>query len=416
MALPSTHLFLSLTDALWGELLYAARIAAQLRRAGDRVVFAGPPSAGLVLRDLEVDFRALPPGGDWLALVQQLIAAERCAALILVDLAFAYTHLEVTGLDATFVDQIPVPVIGLDVWDLECTNLLMERGSAGWILSRHCRDVSRRLIPSPMIRPSGWRDPLAAGVYNSLPDELPAPARRDELRARLGLGAGDRLIVLPTAVWQQPTVDPSDGYVARLTRRFPALVAQLLARLGGRVRIAHVGLRPLAELSAALGAHYRWQRQLSRSQFIELLTAADVMLSFNAMATTIGTAALLGVPVLLGGNSFGGQDAGEVLARLPFAPSPAVRAWLIAMAPLHPFRVWPFGLYRFTTPIVQDNPCVEMTRRFEILDEEGFVSAAQVLLWDDEAAAAVRARMASCLEAVRRLPSAVDVVAHHLRG
>lgn len=412
-----THLFLALADAPWGELLYAARIAAQLTAHGDRVVFAGPPGAALLLAGQPIQFEPLPPQNqrvDWLALVQGLVARERCDSLILVDLAIAYTHFEIAGIDATFLDAVGVPVIALDVWDLDCTNLLMERGTAGWILSRHCREVTRRLIPSPMIRPTGWRDALSAGVYNSLPDETPPPAKRGELRARLGVGDDERLIAFPTATWQQPAVDSTDRYVARLTQRTPELIAQRLALLGENVRVIHVGARAMPELAARLGARYKWVRQLPRGAFIEVLAASDLLLSFNSVATTIGTAATLGLPVLLGINSHGGATREEIAATLPFTATTATLEWLSSMAPLHPFRVWPYGLYRFAAPIVQDNACVEMTRRFELLDEQGFVAAARALLYDANAIAEARARMAACLSAVRALPSAVEVVAHHL--
>ncbi len=412
--MPRTHLFFALADAPWGELLYAARVAAQLQQAGDRIVFVGPPGAASLLRGLPLQFEPLARGADFIALAKALIARERVDALFLIDIAIAYTHFEFAGIDARFLDEIGVPVIGLDVWDLESTDLLMERGTAGWIVSRHSRDVTRRLIPSPMIRPTGWRDPLSAGVYNSLPEELPSFAGRDEVRAGLGISGDQPMIAFPTATWQQPAVDSTDAYVARLTRQMPELVARRLACLGTDVHVVHVGARAMPELAVTLGERYHWLKQLPRREFVDVLAASDLLLSLNAMATTIGTAALLGLPVLLGVNSYGGETPDGVVAGLPFTPTETTLDWLASIAPLHPFRVWPYGLYRFATPIVRDNACVEMTRRFEALDEAAFVTAARSLLYDAEAIRDARTRMQICLEAVRKLPSAVEVVAHHL--
>jgi hypothetical protein len=390
-----THVFLALDDGHFGERIYAARLAAQLERAGDRVIFA-----------------AAPPDADYVDFTRRLVNRSGCDALVLVDVAGAYAQLERAGADAGFVDAIGAPVLGLDVWDLDCTNMLMERGTAGFIVSRHARDVTRRLIPSPMIRPSGWRDPLSAGVYDSLPESVAPAASREELRARLGVGERERLIVLPTAPWQHraPIEDP---YVARSMARLPSLLASHLARLGSDARVAHVGPARLPHLASRLGQRYRWHPPPPPRELPALLAAADLMLTLNVTSPNIALAAQLGVPVLLAHNSFT-VTSDDALPPLPFSPTETTRAWLRTMTPLHPFAVWPLGLARFTAPIVQDNACVEMTRRSEILDEEGFVAAAQSLLGDEAARAAARLAMSRCLEAVRRLPRAVDVVTHHL--
>jgi hypothetical protein len=147
-----------------------------------------------------------------------------------------------------------------------------------------------------------------------------------------------------------------------------------------------------------------------------VLVASDLLLSLNAMATTLGAAAQMGVPILLGTNAFGGSSVDEIAAAVSFTLSPRVREQLATLVPLHPFRVWPYGLFRFTAPVIADNPCFSMVRPFEVLDEEGFVTAATEMLWSADAIAGARARMDSCLAAVRALPSAVDVFAHHLTG
>ncbi len=101
-------------------------------------------------------------------------------------------------------------------------------------------------------------------------------------------------------------------------------------------------------------------------------------------------------------------------AQLPFAPSATVASWLGVMAPLHPFLVWPFGLYRFAAPIVADNACLELTTRFEILDEHGFIDAAAAALGDVAARRSAQDRAAQCLAAIRQLPDALAVFNHHV--
>jgi Family of unknown function (DUF6365) len=407
-----THLFLALANAAWGELLYATRVARQLTSAGDRVLFLAPAGTEVMLRGTGIPLFALH--WDWVSQVKRMIATERCASLVLVDVAITYTYLEAAKLAPTFLGEISVPVIGIDVWNLETTDLKMERGAAGWAISEYSRELSRRLIPSPMIRPTGWSNPLAAGVYNSLDEEVPTRTECATVRTQMGLGERDRLILLPMASWQQPEHDPTDPYVARLCRQFPALLAAQLARLRPEVRVLQIGVRAIPELAATLGSRYRVLPQLPRSAFLAALGAADLLLSFNTLATTIAAAALLDVPCLLGRNSYRGQTVDELVGQLPFSPTEATRATLAKLVPLYPFRVWPFGLYQFTAPIVAINPCIEMTHGFEILDEEGFVAAASALLWDSDVIAETSARMASCLDLVRALPSAVAVLAHHL--
>ncbi len=282
-----THLFVALVDPPGGALLQAVRLAEQLTRAGDRVRFIGTAAVAALVQHHGFAFDSVRT--DVLPQIRAAVARTSCAALLLIDIVSSYMALEALGLDRQFLEEVPVATLAIDPWDLDCTNGLMESGPSGWIVSPHSRQLTRRLLPSPMIRPTGWRDPLSAGVYNSLPNVALMP--RDEARARLGIGPKEQALVIPFA---HRLARVADAYRVRLTRRLPELIARFLSRL------PNVRVIPIAA---------------EREDFCDVLAAGDALLSFNALAPSIGLAALLGLPVLLGVNSYSGQDGCRCHAR-----------------------------------------------------------------------------------------------------
>src|SRR5690606_5204797 len=106
-----------------------------------------------------------------------------------------------------------------------------------------------------------------------------------------------------------------------------------------RLRLVHVGPEPMPPLQAALGERYRHLEPVPPARFADLVGTADLLLSFNASATSIGLAIAVGTPVLLGELTRSGTA--ETLVAELATPSPALVDWLRQAGELHPFRVWP---------------------------------------------------------------------------
>jgi hypothetical protein len=203
------------------------------------------------------------------------------------------------------------------------------------------------------------------------------------------------------------------SYCVRLGLELPRYLTQLLARLGD-VRVVSVSREPMPELAAALGPRYQWLGRQPRREFNALLAASDLLVSLNPSGTTIGTAAVHGVPVLVGVCSFSGATPDEVVAKLPFAISAGGVDWLRRMGTLHPFRLWPLGFFRYTAHVFRDNPYTSILDTVELLDEEGFAAAGRRLLEDETARVVAKTRHAAYVATVRELPSAADVIDGYL--
>jgi len=166
-----------------------------------------------------------------------------------------------------------------------------------------------------------------------------------------------------------------------------------------------VGRKPY-ESAAVLGWKYRHIQPVPQEIFARLLCAADLLLTGNAAATTLGSALAAGLPVLLGVNSVRGDSVEAVTNAAHFPLLPRVKDWVARTLPLRRFRAYPLSLYDFLTPVLRDNPCHQALTSVELLDAEAFTTACQSLLMDAEHRADRIAKMALLCERIRKLPSA----------
>jgi hypothetical protein len=399
------QLLVTLTEATFGEVTLGLRVARELAALGEEVVFLGPPGLRWFLtatpfRHILVDHPRVPIDTTLLRAVR----AERFAGVVLLDMNCMLLTLDQLGIDDRFLERIEAPVIVLDIYNLPETDLTVDYGTMDRVMSPRALAFPRWLHPVPFVRPSG-----GSGCYNALPSLAPiAEARRGRARSELGLGDGDRLVVVCTSRWQSPEVQVWTHH-ERVARLLPVRLLDMLASLGPRVHVAHLGPAPFVS-PRALGDRYHHLGQVQPPRFEELLQSADLQVTFNTAATTSISAIAAGLPVVLGINSHRGATAEEVAASLPRPASPALRAWLEEVVPLYPFRLWPQGFHRFIAPLVRDNPCASALSTLEVLEEERFVETCAQILFEPSRRAAFREGQETYCRAVRRLPSAAELV------
>jgi hypothetical protein len=244
-------------------------------------------------------------------------------------------------------------------------------------------------------------------VFDALPEERPVPeADAARERATLGLGAGDKLVLLAGSRFWEPGVQVWSHH-KRLALHVPELVTGALAALPPQVKLVHVA--PAAWPEGPLGDRYRWIGQVPPDRFARLLAASDLLLSLNTSGTTTVAAVARGTPVVLGMNSYEGRTADEVLARMGRPPDDPLRPWLEKACPLFPFRLFPLGLFGLLAPVLAGNPYLETVRSVEVLEVASCAAACRELLFDAGARAALRRRQEEYCRTVRALPAAGDV-------
>jgi hypothetical protein len=403
---PRRHVLLAVTAGAVGELNLARGLAAGLHERGDEVVFLAPEAVrflfeGSPFRHVTVD-AMLPLMSHHLP---RALERERADSLVLVDATSVFVTLEtVWASDADFITRLRWPVVALDVWDLPETDLRWDFGTDALPISPRAVEVERRLVPVPFARPrpDGRR-------FNALPETQPPPRElRQELRDEFGLGPDDRLVLLLSSRWQTPEMQHWKHH-QRLSRHLPALALRAVAELGPRVHVAHVGPQAF-EGAEALGGRYHYVAQLHPDRFQALMGTADLLLTFNTSATSTLTALACGLPVVLAINSLSGRTVEEVAAALPRPPADPVRRWLEQVVPLHPFRVWPLGLYGLLTPVLADNPFTEAVRTVEVLDWAALTGACRELLFDAGAREQALRRQGAYAALARGLPDAAEVM------
>jgi hypothetical protein len=411
---PRTHLFVAAQTA-FGEAVLGLRIAHELAARGDRIVFLAGDALAVLTKGTPYKTISVAEGEHKKGLtnlVKKAVAEVRPDSIILLDATLVYWLLKAQKTDATFIRDVGVPVIGLDVWNTREAGLTWDVCGMTWEHSRFSLDVTRRLVPVPFTKPPAGGGDGPVGLYDALPEPITIdPDERKDLRADLGLGPKDRLLLLTSARWQNPATQAHE-MGRRLAANLPALAGSLIAQAGSDVCVVHVGPEAYTPLEK-LGKRYTWLSQRTPARFATLLAASDLLLTFNFSATTIVSAIASGLPVLLGVNKYDGT-ADEVAARLPESPSPSLRAWLKQASPVAPYKVWPLGLHRFLGPVSEDNPYTTAVRRLEVLEERPFVAAMRELLFDETARAKLREEQAAYCRVVAKLPKAADLVARYL--
>ena len=396
----SAHLFLIANAAGFGEINLGLRLAAALHARGDRVEFLAPRDAGVLLAPTPFAHR---PIDQWFwdleRRVPALVAQEKFESVVLVDVTSVLLALAALCVDTSFLQKTPVPIVGLDFWDLRRAGAEWDLGSETWPLPAEIALVERRLVPSPLAAPD------TEGAFAALPEITSGKGARAGERAALGLGDEDRLVLFTSSRFQQPELQVRKAG-QRLARLLPELFAEPLGALGARVSLAHVGPAPLASWAAALGPRYRFLGQLDAARFHALLRAADLVLSFNTTGSTTMAAVAAGVPVVAGMNSrrLRSLDEAEAESVLGHAPSPRLREWLGQVVPLHPFHVWGLGLFDFLQPVLAGNPYGRAFRSVEVLDGDALVDTCRGLLFDAAARAELQEAQAAYRDALRGLP------------
>jgi glycosyltransferase involved in cell wall biosynthesis len=170
-------------------------------------------------------------------------------------------------------------------------------------MSRAVAHASTLLAFSPENRARAeWMWPAVAGRVRLLPQavELPPPAPNFSLRARLGLGPKDVVVLLPTGI--RKVKDPL--HTVEALSVWHALSPNVHLVVVGAVIEADYAEVALAEMTERPGIHY--VSALSRPELLAAMAEADVVLNSSlseGMCGTVLEAMALGTPVVARRNA-----------------------------------------------------------------------------------------------------------------
>ena len=358
-------------------------------------------------------------------LIDDVVKTVRPAAIVLAEY-LNYTHVMSAHfhLNPWFIESYGVPVIPIDLWELERTGFAADLcGGRALAISPRIKDMDCYLSPVPMARPvPDSRRAIPFRVAD--PADLAGPAgsadhldsratSREHIRRELGLRSAERLVMLVTSPWQLADVGEAGRRLA--ASRVPDLLAHYLRQLPDDVRFLLAGAAP--EWSRLLPAERTLQLpSCSPSRFRALLRAADLMLTLNLSAFTMVRAVLSGTPVMLITNQFSVTEPGQAgdIADQLGGMSDFARRWLAESVPLHPFRIWPMGFHGFMDSLLAGNPYLSAFTVAELLDEAAVLGGLRGLLYDREERDRSRIRRADYLTEIAAVADGCTAFRHAL--
>jgi hypothetical protein len=412
-------LYFVLTPQGLGEVVIALSLARQLEPAGAKSHFVVLPGAEAMLRDSGHPYTVVEPSmGDALyPVVDDLVAQFRPDGLVLADYFTYWVIAEGQfHVDPWFVYRYGLPVIPVDQWEWDRTDFTIDIAPG---LRRpvdpKILDMPARLHPVPLSHMDG-QGPGYPYRLLAETDRIGA-ARRREVRGSLGIGTGERMVLLPISGWQQPAGRPAHDSVVRLATHTPDLLAGYLRQLPASTHFVLVGNVPRALRDLPAGRTHALP-PCSARRYSALLGAADAVVALTPPAMTLLRSVFADVAGLVLTNRHtvaADGDADRLDAELG-GLGPTVRDWLGRVGPVHPFRLWPMSFFEFMRPLLAENPFLDAVSHAEILDETAVVDTLTRLLYDrptQDRMAAARERYAA---AVAALPDTVDVFATAARA
>ncbi|MEU4951405.1 DUF6365 family protein [Streptomyces lavendulae] len=414
-------LFLAALAKTLHEVTIGLDLAEQLADAGIESHFVVNPDNEDQLRAAKTPYTLVEPVlGEGVRDVVHRVAKEfRPDAVILVDyLAHWMTFRVGYKTDPWFVEELGLPVIPIDLYDLEGTSRRVEILGRTMEVDDNLLRMPVQLLPVPMNRPRVTDSGRGLPYRANRTIRPSTDAARERVRRALGLPEGRKLLMVPTLPWQQLMQVHAAEPTRELAARLPRLLAHYLGRLPGDTHFLLTG--PLFDGFRSLPedrVHHR--PDYTAPEYHALLGAADGVFSFHLPSYALERATLADVPGMLAVNNHP-VDGEAGIARLDRelgGLTPEVRAWLADHpGPLPDFHMWPLRWNEVLRPLLDANPFTDTLARAELLDERALVDGLERLLYDPAERDRLAAARADYRDAVNALPDTAGTFTEAVRG
>lgn len=265
-----------------------------------------------------------------------------------------------------------------------------------------------RLLPSPYLPPAP--STAGRGRYAAIEGAPRTAHDRERARRELGVDEGTRLVLVTTSAWQHLRDDPD---VAPVVDHFPPFALALLdqaARRCGNVALAHLGPEPFpAEGVAMPYRHFAPSPEV----YHRLMAAADLMVTFNCIASSAIRAARSGIAVAALHVGRGILEADPSAGTTPAARA-ASRYRAAVASSRYPVSIWPVGMHAFAQSLLRDNPFVSLAEHLDVLHPDESVASLAALLTGPDG---LRARQQRYFDDVdRQVDTPARALEHALRA
>jgi hypothetical protein len=361
--------YLYIVTSFWafGELQIAIDFAFKAMALGNESLFLIPPSHKDRIESTGICYRILIPHSATINRVTLRDIEETYVPDIVIlsdflNFAFCEKHY---GLTESDLEIFSGAIGAFDLYDYENAEGSVDTyGFSAKQLS--CLSLSKYkfiLQPSPVIPPRSNSRPnhFRYRIFDDIqPREI---SDYLEARKKLGISVNENIILMTCAVWQSTFRPYADIY--KMVAAVNIALSEIINKLPDNTNFLWVGSKCNDFLLKSSRVHQI--STLSQSEFEAYVLSADVYLSMNYISTSMVRAALMGVPVVLLGNTY--TKKGNLTNFDNFDPE-----ILNSVERIYPFRMFPVGWYYFLESIVKDNPFYQLTEQAEIFETDTTVS------------------------------------------
>jgi hypothetical protein len=397
-------LFFVLSDVSAGELTIAYEFASRLPTAEHQVHFVVPERYSTYLEDRHVNYLGLQPSADPgynRARIDALVKEFRPDCLIVSDaftLEFASSW---SGLRFAHLKAYQLPVVGVDEYDYLSAGYSLDY--YGGLVQRLPPLVERcdYIIRNCPLNRIDSNDPRVRS-YSLYPARLElSPGAREEVRRRLGVGEGEKIVFYTTSPWE--TLNMHKVYALdRLIEWIPRMLQHYLTDLGKPLTVIHVGPNPWEGFQRET-VRYRHFPRLTPTDFDQYLLASDLFITLNVVSVTLSKAVYGTVPSLVLQNHKL-IDFEQLQGRVGQMP-PWYQAMAADIKVAYPFRAGTMGWHRFLEAVMTDNPYTGTYAEASLFKPADVLAKLHQYLYDEDAIGLLQARQMDYIGQVLRLPT-----------
>lgn len=302
-----------------------------------------------------------------------------CADVFTMDFSSTWS-----GIGLKELKDTGIPVGSFDEYEWESTHFIQDfMGIPMQIRGELITDCDYLVRPCPVNRPEQLENRKIINCSLFDVDALLHSYREDiknkaAWRESLGIPEDSKVIMIVNSTWEY--VEVGRSYESgRLIEWIPRIIHNYLLELNESLTVLHVGGKEWSFADKSR-IDYRHFTRVNPVDYNCMINCVDLFCGTNLISVTLSRAALCGVPVLLFQNDkcMDFHKLSSVVSRMP--------EWYQKMAgdvkKVLPFKVFPWGWYRFLEPVMNHNAYDEMISRAPVFQPKKSIEALRRTLFD----------------------------------
>lgn len=304
-----------------------------------------------------------------------------CADVFTMDFSATWS-----GIDLEMLKSTGIPVGTFDEYEWESTQFIQDYSGKPAKMKGELITNSDFLIrPCPVNRPEqlNIKNIVNCSLFdidNLLDTYKKDIVKKTDWRESLRIPKESKVIMIVNSTWEYVEVGRSFES-SRLMEWMPRIINNYLMELNKPLTILHVGGKKWS-FTDQNRIDYRHFVNVDPCNYNRMINCADLFLSTNLISVTLSRAALCGIPVVLFQNDkyVDFNKLSTVVSKMP--------DWYQQMAgevkAVAPFKIFPWGWYRFLEPVMKDNTYGDIFDRAPVFQPKKCMDILHRSLFDEE--------------------------------